>query len=115
MAQRQAQQLCSEATLDDAAACDDGGSALRAFAMASNAFEPAKDEQFAPLGHAVQLGTIGHQPLRRVSELASGLTRNQVPRNRLGVRVPCPPLDASVNCVILCVKSVADDFEDTLV
>ena len=29
---------------------------------------------------------------RRVSELASSLTRNQVPRKGLGVRVPCPPL-----------------------
>ncbi len=29
---------------------------------------------------------------RRVCELASGLTRNQVSRKGLGVRVPCPPL-----------------------
>jgi integrase len=29
---------------------------------------------------------------RRVSELASSLTRNQVPRKGLGVRIPCPPL-----------------------
>ena len=29
---------------------------------------------------------------RRVRELASSLTRNQVPRKGLGVRVPCPPL-----------------------
>ena len=29
---------------------------------------------------------------RRVSELASGLTRNQVPRKGLWVRIPCPPL-----------------------
>lgn len=29
---------------------------------------------------------------RRVSELASSLTRNQVPGNRLWVRIPCPPL-----------------------
>jgi hypothetical protein len=28
----------------------------------------------------------------RVSELASGLTRNQVPRKGLWVRIPCPPL-----------------------
>jgi hypothetical protein len=32
------------------------------------------------------------KPLRRVSELASGLTRNQVPRKGLWVRIPCPPL-----------------------
>jgi hypothetical protein len=31
-------------------------------------------------------------PIRRVSELASGLTRNQVPRKGLWVRIPCPPL-----------------------
>ena len=30
---------------------------------------------------------------RRVSELASGLTRNQVPRKGLWVRIPCPPLN----------------------
>ena len=30
--------------------------------------------------------------VRRVSELASGLTRNQVPRKGLWVRIPCPPL-----------------------
>src|SRR4051794_8468735 len=29
----------------------------------------------------------------RVSELASGLTRNQVPRKGLWVRIPCPPLE----------------------
>jgi hypothetical protein len=28
--------------------------------------------------------------------LASGLTRNQVPGNRLGVRVPCPPLSRAL-------------------
>ena len=31
-------------------------------------------------------------PRWRVSELASGLTRNQVPRKGLWVRIPCPPL-----------------------
>lgn len=30
--------------------------------------------------------------IRRVSELASGLTRNQMPRKGLWVRIPCPPL-----------------------
>jgi hypothetical protein len=30
--------------------------------------------------------------IRRVSELASGLTRNQMPSNGLWVRIPCPPL-----------------------
>src|SRR5690606_32496198 len=30
--------------------------------------------------------------VRRVSELASGLTRNQVPLTGLRVRIPCPPL-----------------------
>jgi hypothetical protein len=30
--------------------------------------------------------------VRRVRELASSLTRNQVPGNRLRVRLPCPPL-----------------------
>ena len=29
---------------------------------------------------------------RRVCELASGLTRNQMPSNGLRVRIPCPPL-----------------------
>ena len=29
--------------------------------------------------------------IRRVSELASGLTRNQMPSNGLWVRIPCPP------------------------
>jgi hypothetical protein len=30
--------------------------------------------------------------------LASSLTRNQVPGNRLGVRVPCPPLNIRTLC-----------------
>ena len=30
--------------------------------------------------------------IRRVSELASGLTRNQMSRDGLWVRIPCPPL-----------------------
>ena len=31
-------------------------------------------------------------PLRRISELVSGLTGTEVPRKGLRVRVPCPPL-----------------------
>ena len=32
------------------------------------------------------------EPIRRVSELASSLTRNQMSSNGLGVRISCPPL-----------------------
>ena len=39
------------------------------------------------------------QTQRRVRELASSLTRNQVPRKGLGVRVPCPPLLINTNAI----------------
>ncbi len=38
-------------------------------------------------------------PLRRVCELASGLTRNQMPSNGLRVRIRCPPLASLYYCV----------------
>ena len=54
--------------------------------------DSVNSEENAPLGHSVRRGTIGNGHFRRVSELASGLTRNQVPRKGLWVRIPCPPL-----------------------
>src|SRR4029079_781934 len=43
-----------------------------------------------------------NRPLRRVSELASGLTRNQMPRKGLWVRIPCPPLRREADDVTSC-------------
>ena len=47
---------------------------------------------------AVPVGLVCRR-LWRVRELASSLTRNQVPRKGLGVRVPCPPLPLAVHSV----------------
>ena len=44
---------------------------------------------------------------RRVSELASGLTRNQVPRKGLWVRIPCPPLRSTPPPQVLITQQLA--------
>jgi integrase len=92
-AQRHAQQLGRESGRRRASGCGTSSSAGDRDDSPRSAIDAGKTDEFAPLGHGVRDDTIENRQLRRVSELASGLTRNQVPGNRLGVRVPCPPLD----------------------
>ena len=61
--------------------------------------EPSKRIGLSPPGRAMAnlsagevRPTVEGEMIRRVSELASSLTRNQMPSNGLGVRIPCPPL-----------------------
>jgi hypothetical protein len=53
---------------------------------------PIRYNQFDVDRRSLSPGAAGGRSVRRVSELASGLTRNQVPRKGLWVRIPCPPL-----------------------
>ena len=45
--------------------------------------------QYSPM-HECEIRSFEHPPEGK--RMASGLTRNQVPGNRLRVRIPCPPL-----------------------
>ena len=52
---------------------------------------------------------------RRVRELASSLIRNQVPGNRLRVRVPCPPLCVNATPLMARQSWISGGFVDFLV
>ena len=91
-AQRVAQQSGRESERRHATPRNEGDHAGASAETSQRSVRSENAEQNAPLGHSVRSGTIGNCQIRRVSELASGLTRNQVSRKGLWVRIPCPPL-----------------------
>ena len=57
-----------------------------------DSFAAARREDAAELERTADATYYIGRAIRRVSELASSLTRNQMPSNGLGVRISCPPL-----------------------